>query len=99
MLVLDVAKGYLTVYLVDAVARGAVWTVMAGRTTILGHSFTPYLGFKGGKGVATSAGVIMSLAPATAGITLAIFLLVTAATRYVSVGSLAAATTIPLLIL
>ena len=99
VLILDAAKGYLAIYLALAFATGGVWPVLAGLAAILGHSFTPYLGFKGGKGVATSAGVILCLAPAAFGIALAIFLMVTMVTRYVSVGSLAAATAMPLLIL
>ncbi len=98
VLILDAAKGYLAVYLALALAAGGAWPVLAGLAAIVGHSYTPYLRFKGGKGVATSAGVILCLAPAAFGIALAIFLLVTLFTRYVSVGSIAAATSMPLLV-
>lgn len=59
-----------------------------------GHNWPVYLRFKGGKGVATSVGALMGLAPASAGIGLLTWALVFAATRYVSVASIAAAGTV-----
>ena len=63
---------------------------------VLGHNYTLFLGFKGGKGVATSAGVCLGLAPWATLTIIAIFILLFAASRMVSVGSLGAATALPL---
>lgn len=99
VLVLDIAKGWVAVALVQAWSGGEWLPVLAGLAAIIGHSFTPYLGLRGGKGVATSAGVFLRLAPAATGLALVVFLVVVLATRWVSVASLAGATAIPLLIL
>ena len=68
----------------------------AGLCAITGHMYTVFLGFKGGKGVATSAGVFGALLPAPAGLALAAFAAVFAATGYVSAGSIVAAVVLPL---
>ena len=65
--------------------------LVAGISAVLGHNFTPWLGFKGGKGIATTAGVYLALAPLAVGIALLTWVVVTLITRYVSVGSIAAA--------
>jgi glycerol-3-phosphate acyltransferase PlsY len=65
--------------------------VVAGIFAVLGHNYTCWLRFKGGKGIATTAGVYVALAPVPLLIALLVFLLAVAFTRYVSVGSMAAA--------
>ncbi|MCB1162467.1 MAG: glycerol-3-phosphate 1-O-acyltransferase PlsY [Candidatus Krumholzibacteriia bacterium] len=99
---LDILKGWVAVALAQRLGppSAAAWLpVAAGLAAILGHSFTPYLGFRGGKGVATSAGVFLRLAPAATGLALAVFLVVMLLGRIVSLASLAAATALPLLLL
>nr|CAA9259249.1 GH51 [uncultured Armatimonadetes bacterium] len=75
-------------------AAGGGWIVVGtGLAAILGHTYSPFLRFKGGKGVATSLGVIVGLSPLVAGLSLGVFALVVAATRFVSLGSILAALT------
>lgn len=69
---------------------------LAGICAILGHNYTCWLRFKGGKGVATTAGVFAALAPAAFGIALATWLVVFAVSRYVSLASIVAAVALPL---
>jgi len=69
--------------------------ITAGIAAILGHNFTCWLHFKGGKGVATSAGVLIALVPWALVIILSIFIILFLVTRYVSVGSIAAAFALP----
>jgi glycerol-3-phosphate acyltransferase PlsY len=74
------------------------WIGLAGLTAVLGHIFPLWLGFRGGKGVATATGVFLTIDPtATAGAAI-IFLIVVAATRYVSLASIAGAAAEPLLL-
>ncbi len=104
VLALDGAKGFAPVFwlapwIVVAAGRGGEdagrASVASGLAAILGHLAPPWLGFKGGKGVATSAGVFLALAPAAAGIALAVFLVTVAAFRMVSLGSVVAAVALP----
>jgi glycerol-3-phosphate acyltransferase PlsY len=69
--------------------------VVAGIFAILGHNYPCWLKFKGGKGIATSAGVYLALAPLALGIAAVAFLVATLATRYVSIGSIVAAIALP----
>ena len=85
--------------------EGATWhslghwwiPVTAGGLAIAGHIWTPFLGFKGGKGVATSAGVFTALLPWPTAGAFAVFGLVVAITRHISAGSMAASVTLPVL--
>jgi glycerol-3-phosphate acyltransferase PlsY len=69
--------------------------MVAGIAAILGHNYTCWLGFKGGKGIATSAGVLLALMPAALGVCLGVWLLVFGLSRYVSLASIAAAAILP----
>ena len=71
--------------------------VVAGISAILGHNYTCWLHFKGGKGIATSAGVLAALVPTALIIALGIWGVVCVATRYVSLGSIVAAFSLPFL--
>ena len=90
--VLDAAKAVLPVVLLPGLAGGAEWLrVACGLAAVLGHVFNPFLGFKGGKGVATSAGAVFALAPLPAAAATAVFGLVLLAFRYVSLASISSA--------
>ncbi len=69
--------------------------ITGGLFAILGHNYTCFLKFKGGKGIATSSGVALALLPVALGISIALWLVVLALTRYVSVASIAAAFILP----
>ncbi len=107
-LLLDVAKGVLAVlamtWVVEAwtVGRamplhltGDMYRILAGIMAILGHSFSPFAGFRGGKGIATSFGVFLVLEPYPVLFAFAVFLAVFLMTRIVSLGSLSAAAVFP----
>jgi glycerol-3-phosphate acyltransferase PlsY len=76
-----------------------IFGIAAAIASVIGHSFPIWLSFKGGKGVATSAGALFALAPVAAVIAAAIWILTFLLTRYVSLASVAAATALPLIIL
>jgi glycerol-3-phosphate acyltransferase PlsY len=94
----DFLKGFLPLYLVRVLSfpQGGTWLVdlllvVCGLAAIIGHNYTPWLGFKGGKGIATSAGVLAALMPPVLGLALSLWIVATLITRMVSVGSILAA--------
>jgi glycerol-3-phosphate acyltransferase PlsY len=88
--ILDLLKGLVPCLVMQG--RGAEsWVlVLTGLCAILGHMFTPWLGFKGGKGVATAAGVLLGIAPVPVAVGLAVWLVFFFGTRYVSLASMLA---------
>jgi acyl phosphate:glycerol-3-phosphate acyltransferase len=74
---------------------GARFMVLAGVCAVLGHNYTCWLKFKGGKGIATTAGVYIALAPLPMLIAAVVFFLAVALTKYISVGSISAAIVLP----
>ena len=105
VLAVDALKGFVAVRLL---ALSIVWFllpydphgkdvsgVVAGLFVVLGHNFTCWLGFKGGKGIATSAGVFFALAPLAAAVALGAWVIVFLWSRYVSLASLVAAVVLP----
>lgn len=92
---LDASKGGLAVWAVDGVSRQPSLAVWAGLAAIVGHIYPPWLGFRGGKGMATTSGVFLVLSPlATAGAAL-VFIGVVWWSRFVSLGSLCAMLALP----
>ena len=95
VLALDATKGGLAVWLAEAITRQSTVAVCAGLAAIAGHVYPPWLGFRGGKGMATTAGAFAVLAPAATVVSVAVFVLLIAVSRVVSVGSLGAVVALP----
>ncbi|MCL0052005.1 glycerol-3-phosphate 1-O-acyltransferase PlsY, partial [Peptococcaceae bacterium] len=96
VLMLDAGKGVLAVLIARSVAGDDISQVAAAMGVILGHAYPVFLKFKGGKVVATGAGVIFTFSPIAGLIALFLFILSVAVTKYVSVGSMTAAISIPI---
>jgi len=102
VLLMDAAKGFGAVWLAalllkqfNANADVETARIIAGIFAVLGHNYTCWLKFKGGKGIATTAGVYLALAPWAVLVGLVVFILAVVFTKYVSVGSIAAAVALP----
>ncbi len=106
--ILDLGKGIFAVLLASRLTSTSPnwisltgdprWIAAASVCAILGHCFSVWLKFRGGKGVATGVGVFIALAPLQVLLVLVIFAVIVAATRYISLGSLIATATFPLLV-
>jgi acyl phosphate:glycerol-3-phosphate acyltransferase len=92
--VLDAAKGAVAVLVAQRLSAEPATPVAGGLASIIGHVYPVWLGFRGGKGVATAGGVFIVLTPAALGIAVAVFALAIWVTRYISVGSMAGAVTL-----
>jgi len=102
---LDFLKAFLPVFIVKwALARNLVGplplsaelvSILVGIATVVGHNYTPYLGFKGGKGMSSSAGFLLALLPPVFVCCLLTWWILFFATRYVSIGSIMASIMVP----
>ena len=105
--VLDFLKGFGAVKISLLLATGPppnwnspeIFGIIAAVSSVVGHSYPPWLMFKGGKGVATSAGALFALTAVGGLIGLAIWIVIFSLTRYVSVASVTAALLLPIVIL
>jgi glycerol-3-phosphate acyltransferase PlsY len=94
-LVGDCLKGLLPVLAARYLGLSDLWIAAVGLAAFLGHVYTIFLGFKGGKGVATALGVFLGVAPLAVVGALAVFIAVVWKTRYISLGSITAAAVMP----
>ena len=93
---LDTAKGLFAVLLCGWLGLNHYWVVAGALLSVFGHTFSCFLNFRGGKGVATSLGVIIGLNWVIASIAFGLWLLIVAVTRYISVASIIASLSVPL---
>jgi acyl phosphate:glycerol-3-phosphate acyltransferase len=98
----DFLKGFVPAYvfpilgkMVTGTCQGSEIGILCGVASIVGHNWPVYLKFKGGKGIATSAGVLLGIAPAAVGIGLVSWIVLFVASRYVSIASIGAAIVVP----
>ncbi|HUF77017.1 MAG TPA: glycerol-3-phosphate 1-O-acyltransferase PlsY [Longimicrobiales bacterium] len=99
VVLVDIGKGFAPAGLFPRLAdTGFGWTLAFGAAAILGHMFSVWVRFRGGKGMATGAGVFLALAPWAVLGGIVLWTTLTFATGYVSVGSIAAAAALPLLV-
>lgn len=95
VLAADMVKGAIPVLLARAWDQPPVVIVLGGLAAIVGHNWSVFLRFTGGKGIATSFGVLLALSPASAGVAAAVWLVVAAITRYASLASLLGIAAVP----
>jgi acyl phosphate:glycerol-3-phosphate acyltransferase len=94
---LDAAKGLVPVLVfAPRVSSSELFALVCGLVAVVGHVFSVFVGFKGGKGVATAAGVMLGLTPAALGVAVLVWAALVYLTGYVSVGSIMAAAIFPL---
>lgn len=105
VLLIDIFKGWLSVnmaYLTDyrpGSEQFVNFQLVLGIAALLGHIFPIYVGFRGGKGIATLLGIILAVHPLAALISIAVFIVVLLVSRYVSLGSMVAAISFPVIII
>lgn len=96
--ILDIAKGSLAVWVMMFFNPESTWLAAAVLASVLGHCFPPWLLFRGGKGVATGFGAFLVIAPVSAVAALALWIVMLAAFRWVSLASMTATASFPVLI-
>ena len=96
-LVLDIAKGYLAVWIAGELTdQSTFWMSAAALAVMAGHAYPVFLKFRGGKAVASFIGAFLRLTPWAVVAVLLVFVAVVACTKYISMGSIVAAATFPL---
>ncbi|RME41783.1 MAG: glycerol-3-phosphate acyltransferase [Deltaproteobacteria bacterium] len=95
----DALKGLIPVLVTQAAGYAPTTVALVAGAAFLGHCYPVYLGFKGGKGVATALGILLVLSPLTVLCALVLFVALVGTTRYVSLGSISAAAAAPVLVL
>jgi acyl phosphate:glycerol-3-phosphate acyltransferase len=99
VMLVDIAKGFVPTWVFPPlIGAGFGWTLAFGSAAIVGHMFSVWVGFKGGKGMATSAGVFLGLAPWAVLAGLVLWCVLTFGTGYVSLGSIVTALALPVLV-
>jgi glycerol-3-phosphate acyltransferase PlsY len=99
VMIVDVLKGFVPALLALRLFHDPTLAVVSGFLAVVGHCFPFSIGFRGGKGMATSMGAYAALAPPAFAASLALFILVTAAGRFVSLGTIAGSLSFPVLVL
>ncbi len=94
----DCLKGLLPVLLAKQLGLPVAAVAIVGLCAFIGHVYTIFLGFKGGKGVATALGVFLGISPLSVLGALAVFIVTVAVSRYISLGSILAAAVMPLIV-
>ena len=98
-LLLDIGKGYLAVWIAGRlIGEDAAWMSAAALAVMAGHAYPVFLGFRGGKAVATMVGAFLCLTPGALAAEVIVFVGVVAWTRHISMGSIVGAATLPLAI-
>lgn len=95
----DALKGFIPVYLATRLGVGSYVVVLTALAAIGGHNWSVFLKWQGGKGVATSLGVLFALSPVVAGLSFLVWAILVGLTRYSSVGSIGGAIVAPLLMI
>ena len=98
-LILDISKGAIPTLIVTMLLDSSISVILVGICAILGHSFSIFMKFKGGKAVATTVGVFIVLVPGAILLAAVIFFLVFGITRYVSLSSMIGAISLPIWII
>lgn len=96
VLIADMVKGIIAVAIVHYIFNSPYLDVATALGALLGHNYSVFLGFKGGKGVATGLGILVFLMPKTSGAVLVLWIIIVALTRYVSLASILAAVFTPI---
>jgi acyl phosphate:glycerol-3-phosphate acyltransferase len=97
-LLLDAAKGYAAIFIASRLTHDVRWVMAAGLAAVIGHMFPVWLGFKGGKGVATALGVFLPICAEAVGIAAILWIAIVFFWRYSSLGSIVAAVALPVLV-